>query len=379
MTEFQISSNLIFGAGATDALGRYCKKNVTVITDAVMKENGICDRIVNLLRTCNVSVYDKVMPDPTLTLVTDCLKFVTDKGAEVIVALGGGSAIDTAKAVILVLDGMNVHPEFVAIPTTSGTGSEVTNYTVIRDEDAGRKIPLADDRMIPDLAILDYKLTKTVPPKVTAFTGMDVITHAFEAYVAKGANPITDAYAEKALKLAFEWLPEAYKNGDDDAARENMMMASYLAGLAFTKAGLGICHSISHAVGAAFHIPHGEANAITLPHVIAFNSALNVPFGADKSPTAKRYAEIARIIGLPAAGTRLSVQYLVREINKLINELQIPSSLLQAGVNLPNYTEHRGRIIQAVLEDICTTANPVDPDAGQIGAVLDRVFGKMLP
>ncbi|MBP1587905.1 MAG: iron-containing alcohol dehydrogenase [Clostridia bacterium] len=377
MTETNLRANVIFGGGSIDALGRYNGRSIMIVTDKIMVKLGIVDSVKKILGDSSVWVYDEVEPDPTLEHVIQCCRFFNSKNAEVLVALGGGSAIDTAKAVILVIEeSRKCKVEFVAVPTTSGTGSEVTDYTVISDKDAGRKIPLADARMVPDLAVLDYKLTKSVPPAVTAFTGMDVITHALEAYVARDGNMISDAHAEKALKLAFPGVIAAYRNGDDDTARENMMMASYLAGLAFTKAGLGICHSIAHAVGATFKLPHGMANAIALPHVVAFNAGLDVPFGTDKSVTAARYAEVARLIGLPNAGVRLSVQYLVREIETLNAKMGIPANLVQAGVSAANYIENRQQIIRSALHDMCTRANPVEPDAGDIGKLLDRVFGR---
>ncbi len=375
MEKMSMNSNLIFGAGSIDALAAFNGKRVAVITDPIMTKNGVADSATGLMGCGKEAVFDKIEPDPTLEQVAECCAFVESLNADIVVALGGGSAIDTVKAVVLVLLGKGRKVYFVAVPTTAGTGSEVTNYTVVKDVSVGRKIPLSDDRMIPDMAILDYTLTKTVPKTVTAFTGMDVITHALEAYVAVNASAISDAYAEKALRLAFANLHDAYLRGDEDTPRENMMMASYLAGLAFTKAGLGICHSISHALGAAFRIPHGEANAITLPHVIAFNSGLDVPFGADKSSSAVRYAEAARIIGLPAAGTRLAVQYLVRELENLNNKLGIPKTLMQLGINSADFKERRAGIIESVLKDGCTAANPVQPDAGHVGKILDKIFG----
>ena len=375
MKQLSMNSNLYFGAGSIDALAAFNGKRVAIITDPVMTKNGIAGSAAGLMGCGSNSVFDRVEPDPTLEQVAECCKFIESLNAEVVVAIGGGSAIDTVKAVVLVLSGQGRKPYFVAVPTTAGTGSEVTNYTVVKDVSAGRKIPIADDRIVPDMAILDYTLTKTVPKAVTAFTGMDVITHALEAYVANGASAISDAYAEKALRLAFGNLHDAYLRGGEDEPRENMMMASYLAGLAFTNAGLGICHSIAHALGAAFKIPHGEANAIVLPHVIAFNSGLDVPFGADKSPAAVKYAEAARIVGIPSAGTRLTVQYLVRRIEELNNQLGIPKTLMQLGINAADLRERRAGIIDSVLKDGCTPANPVQPDAGQIGKILDKVMG----
>ena len=375
MKELDLKLNMVFGAGSTDSLAMFQNKNVTIVTDPIMKKLGKTDAIEDVLRTCSVTVFDKILPDPTLSQVSDCFSYCTAKRSDVIVAFGGGSAIDTVKAVMLVYKNAGMEkPFFAAIPTTSGTGSEVTNYTVVTDESVGRKIPIADDIMIPDLAILDYTYTKSVPASVTAFTGMDVITHAMEAYVAKNANPLTDAYAEKALKMAFKALPEAFKDGDNDAARENMQMASYMAGIAFTKAGLGICHSLAHAIGAAFHIPHGLANSICLPSVVAYNASMDVPFGTDKSETAARYAEISHIIGLPGAGVRLSVQYLIKDLEKLQGMMNLPKTLAQAGVTQSDYNEKKQFIINSALADMCTTVNPKEIDSVAFGKLLDKIY-----
>lgn len=377
MTETGLRANVIFGGGSLDALGRYNGRSVLIVTDKVVAKLGIVDSILGLLGGSSVCVYDGVEPDPTLDHVTECCRCFTSKRAEVIIAVGGGSAIDTAKAAVLVLkESQKCSVEFAAVPTTGGTGSEVTKYTVIADAPLARKIPLADERMVPDLAILDYKLTKSVPPALTASTGMDVVTHALEAYVSRNANVVSDAFAEKSLELAFPSVRAVFKNGDDDAARENMMMASYLAGLAFTDTGLGICHSLAHAIGAAFKIPHGTANAIALPHVVAFNAGLDTPFGTDKSATAAKYADAARLIGLPNAGVRLSVQYLVREIEKLNAGIGIPVNLVQAGVSSLSYKASRQQIIRSVLSDMCTASNPVEPDADDVGKLADRIFGR---
>ena len=375
MKRLSMNSNVYFGAGAIDALAAFNGRRVAIITDPAMSGNGIADSAAGLTGCGKDAIFDRIEPDSSLEQVADCCRFIEERNADVVIALGGGSAIDTVKAAVLVLSGKGRNVYFAAVPTTAGTGSEVTNCTVVKDTAAGRKIIVADERIVPNMAVLDYTLTKTVPKAVTAYTGMDVITHALEAYVAVNANAITDAYAEKSLRLAFDNLYEAYLRGDSDTARENMMMASYLAGLAFTTAGLGICHSIAHTLGGAFNIPHGEANAIVLPHVVAFNSGLDVPFGADKSPSAVKYAEAARIVGIPAAGTRLTVQYLVRALEDLNNKLGIPRTLLQLGVSSADFKERRAGLIDSILKDGCTAANPVSPDAGQIGRILDKVLG----
>lgn len=376
MTELNLKSRVCFGADALSVLSELKHLGVTILTDPFFKSSGKTELLEKKMPLCNISVYTDIVPDPAIEQVADCYRFVKAHGSKVLIAFGGGSAIDTAKAVVLTAEKVEGPGalRLIAIPTTSGTGSEVTNFTVIKDNANGAKYPLVDDCMLPELAILDYTLTMSVPPAITADTGMDVITHAFEAYASKKATLVSDALAEKALTLAFSNLLETYLHGDSAQARENMQMASYLAGLSFTQAGLGITHSIAHAIGAQFHIPHGRANAMILPHVIAFNAYLDVTFGADKSETAKRYAAIAQKIGLERAGVRLSVQYLIREINALLQKMQIPKTLLQAGVKREDYKEQRSKIIDLVLADVCTETNPRQPGAGDIGRILDAVF-----
>lgn len=376
MTELNLKSRVCFGRDAISVLSELKDLNVAIVTDPFLRQSGKAELLEKKMPYCNVSVYSDISADPSIEQVRACYQFIKAHSSDVVIAFGGGSAIDTAKAVLLVSRGesRNKPLRLVSIPTTSGTGSEVTNFTVITDKDTGRKYPLVDDAILPELAVLDYTLTMTVPPAITADTGVDVITHALEAYVSSKANIVSDSFSEKALSLAFGNIYTAYSDGNNEAAREGMQMASYLAGMSFNCVGLGITHSIAHAVGAQFHIPHGRANAIILPHVIAFNAYLDVPFGADKAAAAAKYAAAAKRIGLPNAGVRLSVQYLVREIEELLRKLQIPSGLLQLGISRENFKEHRSKIIESALADICTETNPRRPDAGDIGRILDRVL-----
>ncbi|HCD09150.1 MAG TPA: bifunctional acetaldehyde-CoA/alcohol dehydrogenase, partial [Thermoanaerobacter sp.] len=226
---------------------------------------------------------------------------------------------------------------FIAIPTTSGTGSEVTAFAVITDKKKNIKYPLTDYELTPDIAIIDPDLTMTIPPSVTADTGMDALTHAIEAYVSVMASDYTDALAEKAIKLIFEYLPKAYKNGQDKVAREKMHNASCIAGMAFTNAFLGINHSMAHILGAKFHLPHGRANAILLPYVIEYNAELPKKFASfpqyEYPKAAEKYAEIAKFLGLPASTVEEGVKSLIEAIKNLMKELNLPLTLKEAGIN----------------------------------------------
>ncbi len=376
MTELNIISDVCFGENSLDALMRYDKKNIVIFTDPFLTKTKKVSLVCKKLVGNNVFVYDNILPDPSIEQVRDCYAFACENSVDVIIAFGGGSAIDTAKAVIMVFDQASPEKciELVAIPTTSGTGSEATFFSVISDTENGVKYPIVDAKMAPALAILDAEFTKTMPGNVTANTGMDVITHILEAYVSTSASVISDAFAEKGVVLAFDALQKAYDDGNDMKAREDMLMSSYLAGLAFNNAGLGINHSIAHGLGANFHLSHGLANAMLLPHVIAFNSSLDVPFGMDKSVAAGRYAIVAQKIGLNPVGTRMSVLNLIKKIYSMLTYMKMPRTLAEAGIKREDFEKAKPLIVKSTLEDACTPTNPRKPSEKDIEKILDLLY-----
>ncbi len=377
MNTFRLSTQVCFDENALDILSQYKNLNAVIFTDAFMVKSGAADRIAKKLSGCSsVKIFGEVMPDPPIELVVKGLRFLLDANADIIVALGGGSSIDAAKAVLLMAksSGKKQNIKLVAIPTTSGTGSEVTQFSVITDKQAGVKYPLVHEALQPDVAILDAELVRTAPPSVTADTGFDVITHALEAYISTKANEFSDALAEKALELAFEYLPQAYKDGNDLVAREKMHKASCLAGMAFNTVSLGVNHGIAHALGAKFHIPHGRANAMLLPHVMKFNADLSNNFDtAEYTVTAKKLAKIAKIIGLNATNTHFAVVSLIKHIQSLEKISGIPSTLAEAKVSKEDYLAQKDSIINSALNDACTATNPREMTAQGVESILNCI------
>lgn len=375
MNRFKIRTEVRFNSNALDTLTEFKDKKAVIITDKFMVSSGLINKITDKMTSYkSIAIFDEITPDPTTTLIAKGLKFITANEAEIVIALGGGSAIDAAKAVVFMGEQSGMGDlKLIAIPTTSGTGSEVTKFSVVTDDVDHLKYPLVDEGLLPDLAILDPELVLSVPPSVTADTGMDVITHAFEALVSMNANDASDALAEKALLLAFQYLPFAFKDGENVLAREKMHSASCLAGMAFNEVGLGINHSIAHALGAKFHIPHGRANAILLPHVIRFNAHLRACFGNEPSEAAKRYADIGRKLGLPHDNVRIAVESLIDEVKYMMRRMEIPATLWDAGVSREDFLREKPNIIKAALEDPCTSTNPREINVEAIELLLSKI------
>lgn len=374
--EFGFSTRIFFGKGSLERLRRVRGKKVLIVTDSFMSKSGVADQIASYLTDCDVAVFDGVVPDPPVEVVAAGVKKFGEHGAEAVIAVGGGSTIDAAKAIREISKQTykvdTDHMECFAIPTTSGTGSEVTDYAVITDAARGVKYPLSSIALRPPITILDPELTLSAPPKVTADAGMDALTHAIEAYTAKGANDFSDALAEKAVALIFEFLPQAYAEGDNVEVRERMHNASCMAGLAFNSAGLGVNHGMSHAVGGHFHIAHGRLNAMLLPHTISFNADLDG--GMTRSPeiafAAARYSKLAAEIGHSAPNPRSGASILVREINALNRKIEIPSKLKDLGVDVAAYRSQIGELSKIAAADPTTSFNPRPIDERQIAEIL---------
>ncbi|MBU3810061.1 MAG: bifunctional acetaldehyde-CoA/alcohol dehydrogenase [Candidatus Niameybacter stercoravium] len=409
MQWFKIPEKIYFEAGSVQYLAKMPNiSRALIVADPMMVKLGYVDRVLYQLNKNQnklaIEIFSDVEPDPDLETVRKGAELMKSFKPDVIIALGGGSAMDAGKAMWLFYE----HPEadfigmaqkfldirkrvykfphmgkcakFVAIPTTSGTGSEVTSFAVISDKSKNMKYPLADYELTPDVAIIDPEFVMSVPAGPTADTGLDVLTHAIEAYVSVLASDYTDALAMKAIELVFEYLPRSYKFGaNDPEAREKMHNASCIAGMAFTNAFLGINHSLAHKLGGEFHIAHGRANAILLPHVIEYNGETNPTkfmafpkYGKFVAP--ERYAQIARRLGLPASTTEEGVKSLIKAIKDLMKELNIPFTLKEMGVDEKVYLEKIKDLSYKAFEDQCTTANPRLPKVHELEDLYKKAY-----
>lgn len=380
MEEFFNRTKICYGSGALDCLKEFQSARCFVVADPFLVESGMITQITKMLK--EHFIFHKVVPDPTLELVVEGIRELEEYGPSVVIAAGGGSAIDEAKAIlhfgrrIVKTKGSGIL--FAAVPTTSGTGSEVTSFAVITDKEKGMKYPLVDGRMRPDLAVLDPSLVMSVPKTIAADTGMDVLTHGLEAYVSNRATPFTDALAEKAIELVFQYLLQSCK--DESAgqgrplAREQLHYASCIAGMAFDAASLGINHAIAHNIGGKFHVPHGRANAVLLPHVVGFNAELSDYSQKEFSKAAQKYARLAEKLGFGGMSVRTSVKNLIHQIKRLQRELSMPENFRDCGVSTEAYQEAMEALITGAMEDACMATNPRTAGRQDVELLLKLAF-----
>ena len=367
MDKFIMKTHIHMGSGALQSLTDYTCDRAFIVCDPFMKDSGMVNRITDLLEKKNIvfEVFAEVRPNPDLTVVQNGLNRVVAFRPDAIISLGGGSAIDVAKALDFMYRQYDPAAQLctVAVPTTSGTGSEVTSATVITNQAENVKIPFADPSIIPNVAILDPDLTKSVPPAVKADTGMDVFTHAIEAYVARDHNDFTDAGAEKAMRLVWTNLEKTVRDQEDEDARTHMHNASCLAGLAFNEAGVGLCHSMAHALGESLHISHGRANAVLLPYVIAYNAKLTA---AQNRETLLRYEAAANALGIYEDTPEKAVRTLVGQIRALEKRIGIPQRLSEMKINIEDFNAALEEMTEHAFVDPCNDTNPIMPSRNDI-------------
>lgn len=386
-------------------------KRAFIVTDRFLFNNGYADQVTSILKAGGVEteVFFEVEADPTLSIVRQGAAVMSSFKPDVIIALGGGSPMDAAKIMWVMYEHPETHFEelalrfmdirkriyrfpkmgvkarMIAIPTTSGTGSEVTPFAVVTDDATGQKYPLADYALTPDMAIIDANLVMDMPKSLCAFGGLDAVTHSLEAYASVLATEFSDGQALQALKLLKEYLPASYHEGaKNPLARERVHSAATIAGIAFANAFLGVCHSMAHKMGSQFHLPHGLTNIMLLCNVIRYNANDNpskqTAFSQYDRPQARRrYAEVADHLGLTAAGDRtaIKIEKLLGWIEYLKTELGIPRSIREAGVQEAEFLAHVDKLAEDAFDDQCTGANPRYPLISELKQImLDSYYGR---
>lgn len=411
MQWFKIPEKIYFESGSIGYLEKMPGINrAFIVTDEAMVKLGYIDKVLHQLRKrqniVHSEIFYEVETDPSFDTIKKGVEMMNNFLPDVIIALGGGSVIDAAKGMWLFyenpdadINGLKLkfmdirkrtykYPplgkktKLVAIPTTSGTGSEVTSFAVITDKNLNMKYPLADYELTPSVAIIDVDFVMSLPKTQTADTGMDVLTHAIEAYVSNMASDYTDGLAEKAIELVFQYLEEAYTHNDNEIAREKMHNASTIAGMAFTNAFLGINHSLAHKIGAEFHISHGRTNAILLPYVIKYNATLPTKFVSfpkyEHYIADYKYSLIAKRIGINFHTTEEAVEKLIDKIIQLNNHLNIPKTFKEYGIIEEEFLSKIDMLADRAFSDQCTNANPRLPLVSELKKImLDAYYGNI--
>ena len=381
---FRVPSDTYFNAGAIDNLRALGAEHVLIVTDEPSEERGVADEVRRHLDGASVRVFSGIEPEPTEAQVRAGVAMLGEPPPDLIVAVGGGSVIDAAKAMRLFhespelslreltlpfLDARKRVAQYpvlahrmrlAALPTTAGTGSEVSPAAVLTHE--GRKVTLVDYSLVPDVAIVDPRLTLTLPPVMTADTGVDALTHALEAYVSIFASPFTDAFCLQAMHLILDALPKAVRDGADLRARTDMANAATIAGLAFSNAFVGVNHALAHAVGARFGVAHGRANGLYLPHVLRFNAALPRKFmpapGYGSYVAPQKLAQAAWVLGLGGRGEEEARRRLFARVDELLGEVGMPRTVAEAGVDPAAYAEAIPALTRDAFRDASLRTNP---------------------
>lgn len=369
MKKFSLKPKIIFDNNALTYLRTLNESRFFIFADPFLIENKKINSVTEELLERDYKIFSDIVPDPPLETVAKGINEMRTFKPDCVIAIGGGSAIDTAKAVIYY--GKMDKVKFIAIPTTSGTGSEVTSFSVITDKTKGIKYPIVDDVILPDVAILDTQFVKSVPPHIVADTGMDVLVHAIEAYVSTLADEFSDAFAEKAICLTWNNLYKSYSQPNNFEAKDKMHKASLMAGLAFNYASLGLNHAIAHNLGARLKIPHGRVNAILLPEIIEFNSGVKSYNCTEINKCAEKYAQIAKILGFEGNSTKVLVKKLVSEIKKLTKKLGLPSYFDDCKVKTLN--NEINNIAEGTLADNCINTNPIKVKKEDIVGILKNL------
>lgn len=381
MQRFTIPRDIYFGSNALEHLKSVKgTKAMLVIGSQRLIKDGTVPKMQELLKEANIetSVFVGIESDPSVATVMKGVEAMNEFNPDLIIGIGGGSPIDAAKAMWIFyelpeftfeeaakpfnLPELRQKARFIAIPTTSGTGSEVTSFSVITDNETGLKYPIADYNITPDVAIVDTNLVKSMTPTLVANTGMDALTHAFEAYVSKAKNQITDAVAMKSIEMIVDNLLKSFEG--EDQARKDMHIAQCLAGMAFSNAILGIVHSMAHKTGKIFNVPHGLANAIYLPYAIQFNA----------KTAGEAYADIAKRLGLKGNTTDELVQSLIQMVKDFRVAMNMPSTLKEFGISEEDFKSNLDKISEGAVADACTGTNPREISVEEMKKLFEATY-----
>lgn len=377
INKFYINPKISYGENSLLALKDFGFTRVCIATDRFMVESKLICKITDILDKNNIDyhIFDEITPDPSTEIIEKGLSHIINLKPNALIAVGGGSVIDAAKAIIyfciqlkknFIEENKIDKPYFIAIPTTAGTGSEVTNFSVITNSDTKIKIPLTSDIMLPDEAILDPNLTVSVPKSVTVATAMDVLTHGIESYISINSNIFSQMYALKSIELIGSNILKCFNDLHNIKYRSNLQIASCMAGISFNSSGLGITHSIAHSLGAYFHIPHGLCNAIVLPYIIEFN-------GKDEK-TRKRYVEVLEAIGASNIDVNMSTYILKELIIELNKSLEIPINLQSLNIDKKQFDSIVPNLAQTAYEDICTSTNPISVNINDLKNLINKLY-----
>lgn len=360
MQTFSCNTRIITGEDSLNALHTLKCQRLFLVTDPYFYKNSTAQSLAEMTPATHREYFTEVKPDPSVEMVAEATAKLKDFSPDTVIALGGGSAIDCAKAMVH-FSGKKIF--FVAIPTTSGSGSEVTDFAVLTHGSV--KYPLVDPALQPDMAILSSSLLKELPRSLIADTGFDVLTHALEAYTAKNATLLTDALAQESFCTVYAHLPGSFAGKTH--LRDPIHQASTMAGLAFSQAGLGLCHAMAHALGGVFHLPHGRLNGILLPAVMSSNAHF----------CGEKYARLARSAGIVGAAEGVAVRNLRNGLIRLRKELNMPQTLKEAGIDPRQVWHNTPKIVEAVLADPCCATNPAPVEDFMVRRILEEVTGRV--
>lgn len=380
LQQFIVTPDIYFKQGSMEYLKEIKGSQAMIISDFVLENLGYLEMADQYLNEAGIKTvkFTDVRPDPDVSVVANGLKLYQQYQPDILVALGGGSVIDTAKAILYAakeyLQAAGIEykkPYFIAIPSTSGTGSEVTDFSVITVKD--EKVCIIDKQIAPDLAILDITCIQHVPAKVAVDTGMDVLVHALEAYLSVKATDFTDALAEKAIQLVCENLETLSHDPADSWARERLQNASCMAGIAFTNTGLGITHSLAHAFGGKFHISHGRANAVFLTDVLEYNA--NVAGKMDER-VSSRMAHLSGLLNLPARTVREGTFSLIEYLAKIKAAVGIEKSIKALGIRRDLYENAVSKMAESAMNDRCTKTNSRTPSVEELVQIYLKAYNR---